>query len=94
MRQLKNLVERVVLLSPTDTLDVASFQSHYQPAAKKAETGLPDVGTMTLEEMEVQMIQRAMAFHKGKIARVARSLGLTRSALYRRLEKFGIPYDE
>jgi two-component system NtrC family response regulator len=94
VRQLKNLVERVVLLSPADTLDVAAFQSHYQPAAKKAETGLPDVGTMTLEEMEVQMIQRAMAFHKGKIARVARSLGLTRSALYRRLEKFGIPYDE
>ncbi|MCK6692033.1 MAG: sigma-54-dependent Fis family transcriptional regulator, partial [Thermoanaerobaculia bacterium] len=49
---------------------------------------------MTLEQMEVQMIRRAMDFHKGKIARVAKSLGLTRSALYRRLEKFGIPYEE
>jgi two-component system, NtrC family, response regulator len=54
----------------------------------------PDVGTMTLEEMEVQMIHRAMDFHKGTIAKVAKSLGLTRSSLYRRLEKFKIPYQE
>lgn len=95
VRQLKNLVERVVLLSPADTLDLAAFQHQYQPVAGKTAGGaLPEVGAMTLEEMEVQMIRRAMDFHKGKIARVARSLGLTRSALYRRLEKFGIPYDE
>ncbi|MCC6462544.1 MAG: sigma-54-dependent Fis family transcriptional regulator [Saprospiraceae bacterium] len=94
VRQLKNLVERAVLLSPSDTLDLPGFQRHYQPAAPKTAGNLPEVGAMTLEEMEVQMIQRALAFHKGKIARVARSLGLTRSALYRRLEKYGIPYDE
>ncbi len=94
VRQLKNLVERVVLLSPSDNLDLAAFQQQYQPAAPRQGGSLPEVGAMTLEEMEIRMIQRAMAFHKGKIARVARSLGLTRSALYRRLEKFGIPYDE
>jgi len=94
VRQLKNLVERVVLLSPADTLGLSEFQNQYQPSAVKQVTGFPEVGALTLEEMEVQMIQRAMAFHKGKIARVARSLGLTRSALYRRLEKYGIPYDE
>lgn len=94
VRQLKNLVERVVLLSPSDTLDLAAFQTQYQPSAGKPAGGLPEVGAMTLEEMEVQMIRRAMDFHKGRIARVARSLGLTRSALYRRLEKFGIPFDE
>ena len=49
---------------------------------------------MTLEEMEIQMIKRAMDFHKGKITRVAKSLGLTRSALYRRLEKFELPFNE
>lgn len=92
IRQLKNLVERTVLVTPHDTLGVADFQQQYQPSARKAAGALPEVGAMTLEEMEVQMIQRAMAFHKGKIARVAKSLGITRSALYRRLEKFGIPY--
>ncbi len=94
IRQLKNLVERTVLISPGDVLSVQDFQQQYQPSARKATGGLPEVGTMTLEEMEIQMIQRAMAFHKGKIARVAKSLGLTRGALYRRLDKYGIPYSE
>ena len=53
---------------------------------------MPDVGSLTLEEMEYQMILRAMAFHQNRVARVARALGITRFALYRRLEKFGIPY--
>ncbi len=94
IRQLKNLVERTVLVSAHDALTAEDFQRQYQPAARKPAGGLPEVGAMTLEEMEVQMIQRAMTFHKGKIARVAKSLGLTRSALYRRLEKHNIPYSE
>jgi transcriptional regulator of acetoin/glycerol metabolism len=40
------------------------------------------------------MIRKAMEFHKKKISRAAASLGLTRSALYRRLDKYDIPYDE
>ncbi len=94
VRQLKNLVERTVLMSPNDIIEVAAIEQQYQPATNQPKTGLPEVGTMTLEAMEIQMIQRAMDFHKGRIARVARSLGLTRSALYRRLEKYGIPYNE
>ena len=49
---------------------------------------------MTLEEMEVEMIKKAMAHHRNKVARVARSLGLTRSSLYRRLDKYGISYED
>ena len=94
IRQLKNLVERTVLISPKDTLQLIDFQTQYTPSVVKSASTLPDVGVMTLEEMEVQMIRRAMDFHKGKVARVAKSLGLTRSALYRRLEKFDIPYQE
>jgi len=40
------------------------------------------------------MIKRAMEYHKNKISKAAVSLGLTRSALYRRLDKYQIPYDE
>lgn len=94
IRQLKNLVERTVLISPSDVLSLDDFLRQYQPATQKRGGGLPEVGAMTLEEMEVQMIRQAMTFHKGKIARVARSLGLTRGALYRRLDKYGIPYTE
>ena len=93
IRQLKNLVERTVLVSPHDNLQLIDFQAQYTPSVKTA-SSLPEVGAMTLEEMEIQMIKRAMDFHKGKITRVAKSLGLTRSALYRRLEKFELPFNE
>ncbi len=95
IRQLKNLVERTVLVSSNNDLQLIDFQTQYTPSVKKGTaTTLPEVGSMTLEEMEISMIRRAMEFHKGKISRVAKSLGLTRSALYRRLEKFEIPYSE
>ncbi|MFT4032300.1 MAG: sigma-54 dependent transcriptional regulator, partial [Siphonobacter sp.] len=95
IRQLKNMVERTVLVSPHDLLDIADFQIHAQAAVRKTERDqLPAVGLMTLDELEAEMIKKAMHYHQGKIARVAKALGLTRSSLYRRLEKFNIPYDE
>lgn len=94
IRQLKNVVERTVLLSASDELQPDDFARNLQsPPALPSAQSLPQVGTMTLEEMEYQMIQRAMAFHQNRVAKVARALGITRFALYRRLEKFGIPYD-
>ncbi|RYZ23112.1 MAG: sigma-54-dependent Fis family transcriptional regulator [Chitinophagaceae bacterium] len=95
IRQLKNLVERTVLVSAADVLDVAAFRAQYDAAPVQGErVQLPGVGTLTLEEVEVEMIRRALAFHNNKIARAAVALGLTRSALYRRLEKYNIPFDE
>lgn len=99
IRQLKNLVERTILVSTGDVLEIADFEQNYQSQNRKSEirnpkSNFPDVGSMTLEEMEIQMIRRAMEFHRGKVARVAKALGLTRSALYRRLEKYNIPFDE
>lgn len=98
IRQLKNLVERSVLVSNSDVLDITDFQQNYHPSQNSTinipTSTLPDVGSMTLEEMEIQMIRRAMEFHRGKVSRVAKALGLTRSALYRRLEKYHIPFDE
>ncbi|GAB4035778.1 sigma-54-dependent transcriptional regulator [Spirosoma jeollabukense] len=97
IRQLKNGVERTVLLSVNDELQPDDFERNLVSGSSpllQAQPPLPDVGTMTLEEMEYQMIQRAMAFHQNRVAKVARALGITRFALYRRLEKFGIPYAE
>jgi len=47
---------------------------------------------MTLEALEEQMIRQSVAHYQGNLSRVARALGLSRGALYRRLDKFGIPY--
>jgi DNA-binding NtrC family response regulator len=95
IRQLKNLTERAVLMNKNNVLDIEDFQRQLDASPSKRGTmQLPGVGTLTLEEVEVEMIKRAMEYHKNKISKAAISLGLTRSALYRRLEKFNIPYDE
>ena len=95
IRQLKNLVERTVLVSRKDQLDTEDFHVQLELSpGKKGSMQLPDVGVLTLDEIEVLMIKKALEFHKNKISKAAVSLGLTRSALYRRLEKYNIPYDE
>lgn len=96
IRQLKNLVERSVLLSTGDELGVADFQKNLQSGSStaKSSTRFPEVGSMTLEEMELEMIKRALAFHHNHLSKVARSLGITRFALYRRLEKYGIVVED
>jgi len=94
VRQLKNLVERVVLISPTDKISVKDFQNQYRNSTLIGGSDkLPNVGSISLEEMEIKMIKKTLAFHNYKISATAKSLGITRSALYRRLEKYGIPHD-
>ena len=94
IRQLKNLVERTVLISRRDELAVEDFQSQLNPAPKENRNKLPEVGVMTLEQVEAEMVRQAMKYHNNRITRAAASLGITRNALYRRLEKYQIPYDE
>jgi len=91
VRELKNLVERTVLVTDGDFLDAPDFQAQLQSLSRPSKNvGLPAVGAFTIEEMEKSMIKKALEFHGSNISRVARSLGLSRAALYRRLEKYGI----
>lgn len=95
IRQLKNLIERSVLISVKEKLDIEDFNKQLSlSSVKKGSMQLPEVGTLTLEEIEILMIQKALDFHNNKISKAAASLGLTRSSLYRRLDKHNIPYDE
>lgn len=96
IRELKNLVERAVLTTPHDELTPADFQAqpanallHHLPPAP-----LPAPGSMTLEALEEQMIRQSVAHFQGNLSQVARALGLSRGALYRRLDKFGIPHND
>jgi len=95
IRQLKNIIERTVLISNKEVLDVEDFRAQLQSSSvTKDHVLLPQVGVLTLDEMEMMMIRKALDFHKNKVAKAATSLGLTRSSLYRRLDKYNIPYDE
>jgi len=95
IRELKNLVERAVLVSGHDELLPEDFQAqvHSLPTRAPEPGELPPPGTMTLDELEAQMIRNALTHYQGNISRVAKALGLSRPALYRRLEKYEIPYE-
>jgi len=47
---------------------------------------------MKMEELERAMIMRCMTHYSGNISKVANALGMSRPALYRRLEKYGVKY--
>ncbi|RZK79371.1 MAG: sigma-54-dependent Fis family transcriptional regulator [Pedobacter sp.] len=95
IRQLKNLVERSILVSKTNELSIDDFSVHLeQSGTKKKKTEIPRVGELTLEQMEIEMVKKAMTFHDNKISKAAASLGITRNSLYRRLEKYQIPFND
>ena len=88
IRELKNLVERTLLVSGKDTLDADDFKAHYiQPAET---TTSQDMSGLTLEEVERQRILQALEQYDNNLTQVATALGLSRPALYRRLEKHNI----
>ncbi|ATP57051.1 sigma-54-dependent Fis family transcriptional regulator [Pedobacter ginsengisoli] len=94
IRELKNLIERTVLLSEGDDLDIKDFEQHLEvQRLSNAPKTLPAVGTLSIDEMELSMIRNAMDFHQNNISRVAKALGLSRGTLYRKLEKYHIPYE-
>jgi len=91
IRQLKQVIERTVLMSNKDRLELDDFARAMQMQQdSSSKDALPAVGSMTLDEMEKAMIIKAMQQYENNITRVAEALGLSRAALYRRFEKYGI----
>jgi DNA-binding NtrC family response regulator len=90
VRQLKQLMERVVLVTEREQLGAEDLAALADPAGREADGSLPQPGSMTLDEMEREMIARALEHYHGNLTRVAEALGLSRPALYRRLEKHGL----
>jgi two-component system NtrC family response regulator len=92
IRQLRHLIERAILIRGGRELDLDDFvavRDLESPAAPR-QGALPEAGTMTLEEIEKGMILKCMRHYEGNVSRVAEALGLSRAALYRRFEKYGI----
>lgn len=94
IRQLKQTMERALLLVGKPVLEQADFlfadaRENESPASQK--TGIDG---LTIDEVEKHMIEKAMEQHGGNITHVAKALGLSRFALYRRLEKHQIAAGE
>lgn len=94
IRELKNLVERTILVSGKTLLDAADFEVHCMNTSGAKSTIPPSLEGLTLDELEKQTILRSLEAHGGNLSHVATALGISRAALYRRLEKYGIPVDK
>lgn len=94
VRELQHVVERSVLLAQqesiqTEDLQLSTVALSTAPAADAAAANGPagDLADMTLEQAEVWLIHQALNSHQGNANGAARALGISRSALYRRLGK-------
>ncbi len=91
VRQLKQTIERAVLVQSEDRIDVPDLRALADLDARDEPAGaVPLPGSMTLDQMERAMIANCLAHYGGNLTRVAEALGLSRPALYRRLEKYGL----
>jgi DNA-binding NtrC family response regulator len=85
VRELDHAVERGVLMAQESVVRPADLA--LRPSSGDAPSRLED---MSLEEVEAFLIKKAMARYDGNVSHAARALGLSRSALYRRLQRYGL----
>ena len=85
MRELDHAVERGVLLSTGPLVRISDLGLRSSPPG-----GVGRLEEMSLEEVERHLIQRTLGRHEGNVSQAARALGLSRSAMYRRLQKYGL----
>ena len=90
IRQLKQTLERTLLLAGSPQLGQADFAAAGRLDDAGPASSRLGVDGMTLEQVERRMIEAALDQHGGNITRVAKALGLSRTALYRRLERHGL----
>ena len=85
IRELQHAVERAVIMSESDVLRPEDFG-----ALQNQVTGEFTFDHLNLEKLEAWAIRKAIAKHGGNITHAAEELGLSRGALYRRIETYGI----
>lgn len=85
IRSLNHAIERAVVLNDKDTLQPEDFA--LTPALADQSSNVIPAGTLNLERLERNAVEQALKKHAGNISQAARELGLTRMALYRRMEK-------
>lgn len=91
IRELKNQVERTMLISGKDFLTAQDFiDCAAMGMASPGNDATPSVSNGTLEEMERARIESALRRHERNVSKAAAELGLTRQSLYRKMEKFGL----
>ena len=84
VRELDHAVERAVLMAQGDSIRAADL------GLRAGREGPPRLEEMSLEDVEALLIKKALARFNGNVSHAANALGLSRSALYRRLQRYGL----
>ena len=85
VRELDHTIERAVLMARGERIDASDLALTAQRV-----TGSPTLDDMSLEGVEAILIRKALARAGGNVSQAAEALGLSRGALYRRIEKYGL----
>lgn len=84
VRELNHVVERAVLMAQDNCIHVGDL------ALRAGQTNAQKLEDMSLEDVEASLIKKALARYQGNVSHAASALGLSRSALYRRLQRYGL----
>jgi transcriptional regulator with PAS, ATPase and Fis domain len=89
IRELQHSIERAVIMTSHGVLQPEDLFMQKQLSPEKQEE-LVSLDHLNIEDVEKILIRKALQKHNGHITRAAEELGLTRSSLYRRLERYGL----
>jgi DNA-binding NtrC family response regulator len=84
VRELNHVIERAVLMAQDSQIKPVDL------ALRSGREGSPRLEDMSIEEVEAFLIKKALSRHNGNVSHAANALGLSRSALYRRLQRYGM----
>ena len=84
MRELDHTIERAVLMCRTNEIQPADLALS-SPRAQN-----PGLEDLSLEAVEAMLVRKALQRYQGNVSQAAEALGLSRGALYRRMEKYGL----
>jgi DNA-binding NtrC family response regulator len=84
VRELEHTVERAVLLCRGDEIDASNL------AIASSRAPAPSFDNMSIDEVEALLVRKVLRRCDGNISQAAEALGLSRAALYRRIEKYGL----
>lgn len=97
VRELRNLIERLVILTPTETIDVAAVERSLPSTARAPVAAAPALrGSLreTMNELERQVLLEVLERQRWRMTAAAAELGLERSHLYKKLKALGIEKPE
>ncbi|MDP2633586.1 MULTISPECIES: sigma-54 dependent transcriptional regulator [unclassified Pseudoalteromonas] len=97
VRELAHAIERAVILTEGDKLDISSVVGNSTSVSTDEKIQSTEVlnnvaqyDTFDLDILEQRTVRAALKHHQGNVSHAAKALGLTRGAMYRRLEKYGL----